>query len=254
MTDDAGLSLSSTAFDARIRQPTWSLGVSAINVTITSVPPPALTALATLLDDVDSLLRKHPKATKPGRGRPNSDEGPLKRACVALCYTAWEVYVEDSLIWVAERAARLPTPDHLPDPMRSFLQGNVKDPWQLAGHGWRQALIEAVTARTRGSGDRGSGGLNTAGPGQVTELHKDVLGESLLAKCRWQGKTNPSIRRDLAQLVSIRGAIVHRGETPGSLSLGGVRDWRNFIKRTGEHLDRHTEGWADANLAASLPE
>ena len=70
-----------------------------------AVATPALDVGRTLLDDVDFLWSKHPKAVEPGVGRPRSEEGPLNRACVALPYTAWEVYVEDSLSWLAQQAA-----------------------------------------------------------------------------------------------------------------------------------------------------
>ncbi len=205
---------------------------------------PALDALQIALLDVDNLIEHHPKASDPAAGRPATDEGPLLRGCVLLTYAAWEVYVEDSVIWAVTQVAAEASPDQLPAALRIFVAEAVdKDPWRLAGDGWRDAAIATVTARVRGDAGGQSFGMNTAGPGQVVTLHKQVLGVSLLDNCRWQKKSTVAVKKDLSEFVGIRGEIAHTGRPPGPLHLKGVRDWRGFVQRLATTLDRHIEEW-----------
>jgi len=212
----------------------------------------ALHALQVALNDVDNLIEHHPKAAEPGRGRPTTDEGPLLRSCVLLIYAAWEVYVEDSLVWVVEQLANSAAPEHLPTALRSFVCDAIRaDPWQLAGEGWRRVAVAAVVTRVRGAEDEDSFGMNTAGPRQINALHAQVLGERPLDRCKWQKMPTKRVKEELASLVRIRGAIAHTGKTPGQLHLKGVRDWRSFIQRLAGHLDGHLETWVDARTAAA---
>lgn len=93
--------------------------------------------------------------------------------------------------------------------------------------------------------------MNTAGPRQINALHDQVLGERLLDRCRWQKMPTMRVKQELASLVRIRGAIAHTGKAPGPLHLKGVRDWRSFVQRLGEHLDRHLDTWVEARAAVA---
>jgi len=86
-------------------------------------------------------------------------------------------------------------------------------------------------------------GVNTAGPGQIAKLHKKILGEQLLDKCRWTKKPTKKVKEDLAEFVKIRGSIAHTGQPLGPLHLRGVRDWHNFLRRLAANLDGHLEAW-----------
>lgn len=211
---------------------------------------PPLENLAKSLSDVDNLIENyHPKSAEPSPGRPPGDQGPLLRACVALTYAAWEVYVEDGLIWGVGEVVASSVPEQLPPALRRFVSDKVaKDPWRLAGGGWRDAVVDAVTTEVRGDGEK-SFGLNTAGPGNVIKLQENVLGTNLLGKCSWPGKPTGKIKDDLDLLIRVRGAIVHTGQTPGALDLGGVRSWRSFVQRLGETVDRHLEDWVGERVA-----
>jgi hypothetical protein len=178
---------------------------------------PALAALGTALCDVDNLIEHHPKSAAPGRGRPAGDEGPLLRSCVLLTYAAWEVYVEDGLIWAVQELADQLVSYQLPETLRTFVAAAVaSDPWKLADEGWRKATVDAVTTRVRGSQEDGSFGVNTAGPRQVIALHDQVLGARLLNECRWQKMPASRVKGELASLVEVRGSIAHTGQCPGS--------------------------------------
>lgn len=201
---------------------------------------PPLDALERALNDVDSLIGHHPKATDPPPGRPTGDHGPLLRSCVVLIYAAWEVYVEESVVWAVDQLAEHTEPDQLPNALREFVAAAyAKDPWQLAD-GWREATVEAVTARVRGDETTGTSGLNTAGPGQVRRLHGDILGRpELLDHCGWTHYPAGRVKTDLATVIDVRGSIAHTGTTPGNLDLGGVRSWRWFVHTLATTLDGH---------------
>ncbi|WP_396913723.1 HEPN domain-containing protein, partial [Mycolicibacterium sp.] len=82
-------------------------------------------------------------------------------------------------------------------------------------------------------------------PRQLASLHMKVFGENVLNKCRWNRRSNPRVKEELASLVSLRGSIAHTGKTPGALHLKHVRDWRDFVLRLATHLDKHTIDWVD---------
>jgi hypothetical protein len=206
--------------------------------------PKHIDALEVALADVDNLLKKHPAAMNVAPGRPTSDEGPLIRASVLLTYAAWEVYVEDALIWAVERLVERLAPPELPDETRKFVADSQDDPWILAGEGWRKATLRAVNTRVRG-GDQGSFGLNTAGPGQVINLYKSVLGAQPLNECSWPGRNVQGVKRHLAKLVEIRGNIAHSGQSPGSLHLKDARDWCKFVARLAKCHDQRLAQWVE---------
>jgi RiboL-PSP-HEPN len=212
---------------------------------------PALDALATALGDVDNLIQHHPKAVNPSPGRPTGDEGPLLRSCILLTYAAWEVYIENSLIWAVEELANRSSPSQLPEALREFVAAAVRsDSWTLSGDGWRDATKAVVKVRVRGDEDNGSFGMNTAGPGQIIALHEQVLGTNLLNECGWHMMRTDRIKTELASLIEIRGCIAHTGQALGPLELGGVREWRAFVQRLAGQIDRQLEQW----VADYLPE
>ena len=203
----------------------------------------ALDRLGVMLGDVDNLLDYHPAAAAPARGRPPGDLKPLLRSCVVLTYAAWEVYVEDGMIEAAESVAQSSSgPGEVPAALRAFVASWCKDPWWLAGDGWRKTITDAVTEHVRGD-EAITFGINTAGPKQVSELHRDVLGVDLLKQCKWQNMPNAKVRSELAALVRIRGKIAHAGTTPGELDLKGTRSWRDFIDRLARTLDARLDDW-----------
>jgi hypothetical protein len=210
-----------------------------------AVPTSALTSLETALGDVDNLIAHHPKSAKPGRGRPATDEGPLLRSCIVLLYAAWEVYVEDGVVWAVEQVTTGTKAVDLPPALRAFVATQTAgDPWRLADDGWRDVCVNEVITLARGD-EVGSFGINTAGPHQIANLHNKILGENLLNKCRWSKKTTELIKQQLAQFVTIRGAIAHTGQPPGALHLAGVRHWQNLILRLASNLDTHLETWVN---------
>lgn len=187
---------------------------------------------------MSSLLKHHPKSKTPGKGRPPTDEGPLLRSCVVLAYSAWEVYVEESLIWAVDQWMSWKQPQDLPETLRTLVAKKIATPWDLCEDGWKQCTIRVVSEIVQGNGIN-TFGLNTAGPDQVIKLHREILAEDLLSKVRWQRASNKYVKASLAELVEVRGEIAHKGTTPGRLSLGGARSWQTFVSRLGSRLDQH---------------
>lgn len=198
----------------------------------------ALDSAEALLSDVESLMQNHPAQKDPSRGRPpGAGYGPLLRACVALCYTAWEVYVEEALNETVASLCNDRDPGALPDALRTWASQNIADGWLFAGDSWRVEIPRAVESLTLGDGNT-EFGLNTASPKQVSILYRDVLGVDPLAAVRWQRRSNKSVRDEVHQLVKVRGEIVHKGATPGSLNLAGVRAWVDFVRRLCNKFDQ----------------
>lgn len=203
----------------------------------------ALNAARSLLGDVDSLLDHHPAQKDPKPGKPaGPGYGPLLRAGTALCYTAWEVYVEEALLETVQWLLDNKSPQDLPPSLRSWVAQQSGDPWAFVGDSWRSAVLELVRSRLEGDG-QGRYGFNTASVANVEALYNSILGFSPLREIRWQKKANPSVRKDIATLVAVRGEIVHRGTTPGALSLGGVRSWAAFVRRLTEKFDERLVGF-----------
>lgn len=204
----------------------------------------ALETLYARLADVTNLIDYH-----PGAGRPAKDAQPLLRSCVVLTYAAWEVYVEDSLVWAADRLAEANSFANLPAALQTFVASSVKSAGDLADNGWREELRRAVTRKVRGDEESPTDwGLNTAGPKQIAKLHETVLGTNLLNSCSWQRKSNSSGKKDLASLVRVRGSIVHTGSSPGEINLPGARGWSEFVHRLARALDTRFEDWIETRM------
>jgi hypothetical protein len=109
-------------------------------------------------------------------------------------------------------------------------------PWAFVGDGWRDQAVELVRKRIEGD-ETGRYGFNTASVGKVSGLYEEVLGYSPLRDVKWQRKGNAAVRENISLLVTVRGEIVHKGTTPGSLSLSGVRSWSSFVERLCEKFD-----------------
>lgn len=111
---------------------------------------------------MDSPLDHHPAQKDPKPGKPaGPGYGPLLRAGTALCYTAWEVYVEESLLETVQWFVGNSSPADLPEALRTWVAGQTGDPWTFVGESWRDAVIALVRARLEGD-DACRFGFNTA--------------------------------------------------------------------------------------------
>ena len=197
----------------------------------------AIQVANSLLEDVNSLLDHHPAQKDPKPGKPaGPGYGPLLRAGTSLCYTAWEVYVEESLTETVEWLLENKKVGELPEALRSWVAKQSHDPWAFVGDSWQSTVLDLVQSRIHGD-KQGSYGFNTASVSGVESLYLNILGYCPLREIKWQKKTNASVRKDISSLVKVRGEIVHRGSTPGALNLSGVRGWADFVRRLVEKFD-----------------
>ncbi|MHA7619969.1 HEPN domain-containing protein [Cellulosimicrobium cellulans] len=204
-----------------------------------------------VLEDVYSLLQHHPAQQDPKAGRPaGPGYGHLLRSGVALAYTAWEVYVEEALRETVEHLVTSCEPDHLPKDLRAWVVEKTSDPWAFVGTGWRGQVLVLVEQRLEGDGT-GKFGFNTANVSNVEALYSQVLGFSPLREVKWPKKSNASVRKSIEELVSVRGEIVHKGTTPGSLTLDKVRRWADFVKRLSEGMDKQLETYRQEMVAVA---
>ncbi|UZD61120.1 HEPN domain-containing protein [Brevibacterium sp. JSBI002] len=205
----------------------------------------ALEASKILLDDVKSLLENHPAANQAKRGRPTGGVGvdPLLRSCVALCYAAWEVYVEEALHGAVEYIIENLDADRLPASLRKWVATTYgkNDPWKFAGDGWKLECMNLINLRLYGKD--GQNGFNSANSKAVKSLYLEILGYEPLSEISWQGMPNQRVVEEIEALVYERGAIVHTGvaasdgKAKGKLGLPVVRSQIDFIKRLREQFD-----------------
>jgi hypothetical protein len=211
----------------------------------------ALVQFEKMLSDVERLLAHHPNFYNPLPGKPANDEGPLLRSCIVLTYAAWEFYFEESLIEVATAFSEHPI-DYLPETLRKWVGAQkvtTSDPWALAGDGWRKALVNAVTIYTRGvENDPTSFGINTANSWNVEDVHRKVLGVSILRQIRWGHAKNEYVRETLDELVRLRGDIAHGKGPTEPLHLSHVKTWIKFAERLVRQYDTRLFKWVDKHF------
>jgi hypothetical protein len=198
------------------------------------LPSNALRTYERLRQDLDTLLSYHPAFVGVIKGRPAKNTGPLLRASLVLLVTAWENYVEEVVDEsfgavrdvIADDAGLLST--HL----RGVVAASGKaDPWSITGSGWMDVIALEVKKQIES--------LNNASSGQVDALCAKTFGVAdMLHGITWPGRAAGTARELLAELVWIRGEIVHKGTTPGTLDLDGVKSWLGFVDRLVSRFDQ----------------
>lgn len=148
--------------------------------------------------------------------------------------------MEEALLETVELLMEDTEPDDLPDTFREWIVDAKPSPWAFVGDGWRREALSLVEKRIEGDG-KGRFGFNTASVGNVDGLYNQVLGVSPIYGVKWRGRSNTMVRRDVSDLVEIRGEIVHKGTTPGALNLKGVRSWSEFVTRLCEKFEEQLE-------------
>ncbi|BCJ65652.1 HEPN domain-containing protein [Polymorphospora rubra] len=188
------------------------------------MPSNATLVFEKLEQDVNALLTLHTGCGSPGR--PKGDNRPLLRSALVVLVTAWENYVEQVLSEATDHV--IPTIAADPTLLSPFLREAVankaeKSVWAVIGDGWLDV------ARKRLNHEIGT--FNNAASRQVNDLTRKVLGiESILDAVNWQQYDAMKAQAELTALVNdIRGEIVHRGTTPSSLHLAGVKSWQSFM-------------------------
>jgi hypothetical protein len=165
--------------------------------------------------DVALLMRLHDERIS-GVGRPATDLYALKKSAVILCVTAWETYIEDTVLEGFEkRLAKATSTADVDSTFNSvahaWLQkirddGESVQPTDLvawSGDGWRTLLRDRVDTEVRD--------LNTPNTRNVRLLTKRYLGVDVTESWCWQRTNAQQAQHRLDDLIELRGRLVHRG-------------------------------------------
>ncbi|GAA3779073.1 HEPN domain-containing protein [Micromonospora maritima] len=196
------------------------------------MPSNATLVFEKLERDVDALLTLHSGSGSPGR--PKGNNAPLLRSALVVLVTAWENYVEQVVGEAVEQVVPAVSAD--PSLLSPFLRAAVaskaeRSVWAVIGDGW----LDVAGKRVRHEIET----FNNAASRQVNDLVTKALGiENVLDAVAWRQYDAGSAQAELTSLVNeVRGEIVHRGTTPGSLDLDGVRSWRSFVNNLVARFD-----------------
>jgi hypothetical protein len=195
--------------------------------------------------DVALLMRLHDERIQ-GVGRPATDLYALKKSAVILAVTAWETYVEDTVLErFASRLAKATTAADVESTFNSVAHGWLQafhddgksvQPTDLvawSGDGWRTMLQERADVEVRD--------LNTPNTRNVRHLTKRYLDIDITKSWRWQRTDPGQAQRRLDDLIRLRGQLVHRGRRLFAVSHGvSKRDVTRGIT-TVEQLVRCTD-------------
>jgi len=162
------------------------------------------------------LLSIHDGFTRQKRGRPPDDLEALKRAALILTVTAWESFVEGTVL--RELRQRLQEATSPLDVQSTF--NAVAHQWLVpqeskkpkppdlakwAGDGWKKLITTSLANDL----DR----FNTPGSANVRELFKRYLGLDVTRHWSWQRTSADLACSQLDKLIRERGAAVHRART-----------------------------------------
>jgi hypothetical protein len=178
-----------------------------------------------LLKDVEQLRARHRQA-HPGAGRPSSD---LTRSGVFLLCAAWELYIEEVILEASSHVvAKTASPDQLPPPVKTALTKSAKADQhdfavlRLAGEGWRSYLQLSAEA-------------------DVATLNTPKIQNIIPLFDRWVGidtKIFFDQHKDrIAEFVSKRGDIAHRGAKAGHVSINDLDSDYEYICSLVKNLD-----------------
>jgi len=194
------------------------------------------------LADVDNLIGRHPKIAEPSPGRPTGDQRPLLRVCMVLLAAAWEVYVEDSILWAVEQLVERCSADQLPASLRALSPRRTRTvDGQTHGSSLEtdgeQLQNGPSSAKFTVLANTASMDLTPLGQSRLTSFTRRSSGSS----CCQDSTTFENVESELARFLRARGGVAHKGVTPKDLNLAGVYSWRYFIEQLAHELDTYLE-------------
>ncbi len=209
------------------------------------MPSTALRKFETkLLVDVDRIIESHGLLDQNGQGRRGL--GHITRSGVLMLCAAWELYVEELAVEVAELLAnRATSPNDLPLPVQRELSKAVKEhkhelkPLELAGAGWEHVYISHVKDIV--------GSMNTPKVGPINEIYLRLTG--------WSKPSGSWTRGNdfVNGFVKARGDVAHRGSAAAYVRIGALRDYRRGIVQTVTEHDNAAAEFVRDNSVGNLP-
>lgn len=166
---------------------------------------------------VDSLL----SWVKEGQGKPSTDERNLFMAAVAFTYGVWENYVEQLAVEIVTHLSHEIPAERVPESVHQDFTKN-RSTWEITvSPGWKKLWVQRVHTLALGEGN--SFGINTASEGSVNQLFRSVGIEP------FSGIDTVTVKR-LAELIRVRGVIVHTAQVPPTLKKYDVLGWRDYVE------------------------
>ncbi len=151
------------------------------------------------------------------------------RAGVILTVTAWETFVEDTLrTYAAHVLETATTPDEVPKAFNAVAQAwlaattekrHITPPGlkKWTGDGWKAMIREHFENEVAT--------FNTPKSENIANLFQRYAAFDVCALWKWEETTSADASAKLDELVSKRGALVHRGRTSADTLPLPTRDW-----------------------------
>ncbi|HEX3856031.1 MAG TPA: HEPN domain-containing protein [Verrucomicrobiae bacterium] len=179
-------------------------------------------SLDALLNDAEELLQAHGKS-KTGKAGRQWGLGGLNRACVVMCVSAWEAYVE-SLI--RESLSK----------MRPAATSNIV--WPILTH----------------PAERELGRFHTPNPDQVRFLFSTCIGlDDVTVNWYWQKCSQKQAVQYLKDILKLRHEIAHGVNPRPSVDFGYAEWLLPFFRRLGEKTDATVKDYLVTTLGLPSP-
>lgn len=200
-------------------------------------------------EDIQQLLNLHSLKGGTNRGRRHGLE-VLNKSGIVLLSAFWEAYCEDIASEALDHLIKhLKDPQMLPEALRKVVAKQLKaEPhdlavWQVSGDGWKSYL----RSRFDSMKEQRDRQLNTPKTNQIITLFREFVGIEDISK-NWNLTRNMTVKRACSKLddmVTLRGAIAHRGTGTASVTKAQVTDYFDFIKKlvakTGGTVNTHVK-------------
>ena len=201
------------------------------------------------VEDIERLLELHEQIGGTQRGRRHGLE-VLNKSAIVLITAFWESYCEDIAAEALAHVVKHTTSaDALPKELKKLVLKDLGNDqhelalWRLTGDGWRAVVEE----RLEGIQEARNRKLNAPRAATVDALFRDALGiEQISSEWRIAKNMPPSkCAEKLERLVTLRGAIAHRGKAQESVTKAAVVDYLDFVRRlaarTGGEVNKHVQ-------------
>lgn len=179
------------------------------------------------LNDVRSLLKTHDSQTKRKRGKPDESLEVLKRAGVILVVSAWETFIEDTLLeQLTDRLKKASNPQQLRSTFNSVAENWLNPPsdklkpkppdlMNWTEDGWKGMILDKLQDDITS--------LNTPNSKNLKILFKKYLDLKIEHAWRWRSVSFAEACRKLDAVITLRGSIAHRYKSIVPLKSKGVR-------------------------------
>lgn len=190
--------------------------------------------------DVERLLTIHKELAGGTPGR-KVGVSVLNKAAIVMIVTAWETYCKDAAMQSLKRMLHhAEHPDSLEKKVKVAVAEELRERknlmlvWDLAGDGWRELATSLLQRHTE---------IGSPDAERVSKMMKNMIGlDSLTKTWYWPGMSVERAENKLADLIMLRGDIVHKGSAEDPVHKINVTDYLGHVQRLVEKTeDRITE-------------